>query len=166
VDLELRPQEAPERSTFCPTKFTHRLPSNGVYGETNLSTLIRVSRSRTGLTLRGARDMTATIARWFGNRDYDIALGQLSDYEASDRLPRRIAKLISLCIVYGMDPFDLMATAGVAVDDSEKMPLPLDEGAFANCQAAGTHPFWTEPDYEANQREGIRGSTIEAQVVA
>ena len=166
VDLELHPQGVPERSTFCVTKFAHRPLSQGIHDETKLSTLIRASRSRVGLTLRGARDMTATIARLLGDRDYDIALGQLSDYEAADRLPRRIAKLISLCAVYGMDPFDLMATTGVEVNDSGKMPLPFHEDALDQFHAGVCHPSRTTPDYGTKEEERIRGLTIGSQFVA
>jgi hypothetical protein len=128
VDLELRPREAPQRSVFHPAKFDHRpLPphSDRVI---SFSKLIRVSRSRAGLTLRAAHNITMAVARLLGNRDYGIALGQLSDYEATDRLPRHIAKVMSLCIVYGIDPFDLMATVGIRVDDSDKTPLLLPKG--------------------------------------
>jgi hypothetical protein len=41
-----------------------------------------------------------------------------------DRLPRHIAKIISLCITYCLDIRQLMEAAGVYIDDSDKMPLP------------------------------------------
>jgi hypothetical protein len=41
-----------------------------------------------------------------------------------NRLPRHIAKLISLCIVYCLDIRELLEAAGVYIDDSSKMPLP------------------------------------------
>ena len=88
------------------------------------SDLLRVSRARTGLTFREAHKFTDTIAQMLGNRGYAIALGLLSDYEATSRLPRHIAKIISLCSIYCMDVRELMEVAGVNIDDSAKTPLP------------------------------------------
>ena len=62
------------------------------------SDLLRISRGRTGLTFRAAHHLTRAIARILGNPEYGIALGMLSDYEAMGRLPRHIAKILSLCI--------------------------------------------------------------------
>jgi hypothetical protein len=99
------------------------------------SDLLRRSRRRTGLTFRAAHRLTRTIAQILGNREYAVALGLLSDYEAMGRLPRHIAKILSLCIVYCMDVWELMEAAGVHVDDSAKLrllisyedlPLPSD----------------------------------------
>jgi hypothetical protein len=49
----------------------------------------------------------------------------LSDYEAMGRLPRHIAKILSLCVVYCMDVRELMESGGVLIDDSAKLPLPV-----------------------------------------
>ena len=46
------------------------------------SDLLRVSRGRTGLTFRAAHRLTRSVAQILGNREYAIALGMLSDYEA------------------------------------------------------------------------------------
>jgi hypothetical protein len=56
----------------------------------------------------------------------------LSDYEAMDRLPRHIAKIISLCVTYCLDIRQLMETAGVYIDDSRKMPLPAFDSLVAS----------------------------------
>ena len=89
-----------------------------------LSELLRLSRGRTGLTFRSAHELTRSIARIMGNPDYEIALGMLSDYEVMGKLPRHIAKILSLCIVYCVDLWELMEAAGVYIDDSAKLPLP------------------------------------------
>ncbi len=67
--------------------------------------------------------MSVRIAHLLGNRDYSIPLGLLSDYEAMDKLPRHIAKIMSLCIIYGIDFWDLMETSGCRLEDSDKAPL-------------------------------------------
>ena len=68
------------------------------------------------------------MAQILGNREYAIALGMLSDYEAMGKLPRHIAKIMSLCAVYCMDVRELMESAGVYIDDSAKLPLPTPDG--------------------------------------
>jgi hypothetical protein len=90
----------------------------------SLSELLRISRGRTGLTFRSAHGLTRTIARIMGNPDYQIALGMLSDYEVMGKLPRHAAKILSLCIVYCMDIWELLKAAGVYIDESAKLPLP------------------------------------------
>ena len=89
-----------------------------------LSELLRLSRRRTGVTFRSAHELTRTIARIMGNSDYEIALGMLSDYEVMGKVPRHIAKILSLCIVYCIDIWELMEAAGVYIDESAKLPLP------------------------------------------
>jgi hypothetical protein len=90
----------------------------------SFSELLRSSRRRAGLTFRETHYLTRMTAQILGDRDYGIALGMLSDYEAMGRLPRHIAKILTLCIVYCMDVRALMESAGVCVDDSAKLPIP------------------------------------------
>jgi hypothetical protein len=80
---------------------------------TSLSRLLRLSRTRTGLTLRAAHETTLEIAKLMGNRQYRVALGMLSDYEAMDTVPRHVAKIVSLCIVYCIDFWDLLEASGI-----------------------------------------------------
>ena len=51
-----------------------------------------------GLTFRAAHRLTRAVAQNLGNREYTIALGTLSDYEAMGELPRHIAKTLSLSL--------------------------------------------------------------------
>jgi hypothetical protein len=92
----------------------------------SFSGLLRLSRSRLGLTLRAAHDMTTRIASLLRYREYTIALGLLSDYEAINRAPRHVAKIISLCVIYGIDLFQLLDAAGIHVDDRGKASLISD----------------------------------------
>ena len=94
-------------------------------GEMRFPDLLRAARRRTGLTFRAAHLLTGSIAQSLASRDYAISLGLLSDYEAMGRLPRHVAKIISLCVAYCLDLRQLMEAAGVYIDDSNKMPLPI-----------------------------------------
>ena len=124
VDLEFRPRQTTPFEPLCQGVRYRHVPSIGD-SKLNFSTLLRRSRSRAGLTFRAAHDMTKRVAQLLGNRTYAIALGQLSDYEAMNRLPRHVAKIISLCIVYCIDPWQVLEAAGIhIIDDSDKAPLP------------------------------------------
>jgi hypothetical protein len=124
IDLELRPRDAHQfEPTYLPVKSaTLPMVPHG-RSQMTLSRLLRVSRSRAGLTLRAAHKMTLRVAQLLRNRDYGIPLGLLSDYEAMNRFPRHIAKIMSLCIIYGIDFWELMEAGGSHIDDSDKMPI-------------------------------------------
>jgi hypothetical protein len=107
-----------------PVKLEPSFPPGFGRAGMRFSDLLRNARYRTGLTFRAAQVLTGGIARILSNRDYEIGLGLLSDYEAMGRLPRHIAKIISLCITYCVDIRQLLEAAAVYVDDSNKMPLP------------------------------------------
>jgi hypothetical protein len=161
VDMDLRPRDVLEQTTYHPTRLEHRpgLPRRD--DAMNFSTLVRVSRSRAGLTLREAHDMTMAVARLLGNHAYGIALGQLSDYEATVKLPRHIEKMMSLCMIYGIHPWDLMAAAGIRVDDSGKAPLDLDNvGSYLGDR------HWDERDDGVEDGAAIGGRMGRARVVA
>ncbi len=124
IDLELRPRGPQQfESRYHPIK-TDTLATipRGIHA-VSLSTLLRSSRARAGLTLRDAHQKTNRIAQLLQNPDYRIPLGLLSDYEAIDRFPRHIAKIISLCVVYGIDFWQLMQAGGSEIDDCRKSTL-------------------------------------------
>lgn len=117
VDLEFRPREMAQLEPVSGVRKADLVPTASRGGRMTVSTLLRSSRSRTGLTLRRAHEMTLRIARLLRNQDYGIALGLLSDYEAMNRLPRHVAKIMSLCAIYGIRPVELLEAAGIRVDD-------------------------------------------------
>jgi hypothetical protein len=99
-----------------------------------LSQLIRISRLRTGLTFREAHKTTTLIACLLQNRAFRISLGLLSDYEAVNKVPRHIEKIIALCVVYGIDPCELLTAAGITLRDSAKRRLFTREQSV-RCEA-------------------------------
>lgn len=98
-------------------------------GKMTVSRLLRISRSRTGLTFRQARQMSLQIAELMQDRNFAISVGLLSDYEATNKIPRHIAKLITLCVIYGIDIYELLAAAGVTVNDVGKDGIAASEQA-------------------------------------
>jgi hypothetical protein len=128
VDTDIRPlQQVKLQPRAVPANLEPLFPPHQEE-RMRFSDLLRISRGRTGLTFRAAHQLTLTIARILGNPEYGIALGMLSDYEAMGRLPRHLAKILSLCVVYCMDVRELMESAGVLIDDSAKLPLPILDG--------------------------------------
>jgi len=124
IDLELHPRRAHQfGSRYRPIKTETLATIPRSNRPMSLSTLLRSSRARTGLTLRAAHQKTVRVAQLLQNPDYRIPLGLLSDYEAIDRFPRHIAKIISLCVVYGIDFWQLMQAGGSQIDDAGKAPL-------------------------------------------
>jgi hypothetical protein len=96
----------------------------------SFSSLLKSGRRRTGISFRAAHQLTCTIADTLVDRDYAIGLGLLSDYEAIGRLPRHIAKLISLCITYSLDIEQLLESVGLYINDSNKVSLPVINSLF------------------------------------
>ncbi len=120
-------RQADSQPRVSPIKF-EQLSSPCGPEKMKVSDLLRASRRRTGLTFRAAHQLTGAVAKILASRDYAIGLGLLSDYEAMAKLPRHIAKIISLCVTYCIDMRDFMEAAGVKIDDSAKIPLPtLDQ---------------------------------------
>jgi transcriptional regulator with XRE-family HTH domain len=124
VDGELCAQETKQNDGMVRHATLQLYPvSSNFISAVSLSRLIRTSRLRTGLTFREAHKMTQRIARFMGNADFGIAAGLLSDYEAMNKLPRHIAKIISLCVIYGIDVVELLKASRIHIDDSRKRPL-------------------------------------------
>ena len=127
VDLELRPWNTVSSQPMDSAAVRDSPMPAETLGPLGVSRLLRACRGRAGLTLRAAHAMTVRIAGLLGNRDYEIALGLLSDYEALNKLPRHIAKMISLSVVYGIAPLELVKAAGIHIDDRDMAPLVWPE---------------------------------------
>ncbi len=154
VDLELRPREPVRLEPVCGPTRSECSPMAPRGGSISFSKLLRVSRSRAGLTLRAAHEMTLRVASLLGNRNYRIALGLLSDYEAMDKLPRHVAKIMTLCIVYGIDPWDLMEAGGIHIDDSDKTAL------FPHNFESDAQEHWARASRDSESGFSTLGSTM------
>lgn len=140
IDLELRPRWAQQfGSTYWPMKADTVATIPHGRNPMSLSSLLRISRARNGLTLRAAHQKTVRVAQLLRNPDYRIPLGLLSDYEAIDRFPRHIAKIISLCVVYGIDFWQLMQAGGSQIDNAGKSPMFSPRFGIRDDFAFGTY---------------------------
>jgi hypothetical protein len=90
----------------------------------SLHDLLRSARRRSGLTFREASAKTAMIARTLRNKDCFCAVGSLSDYESNTEFPRHLHKLLSLCTVYSLSPWEFMSAAGLRLGEAGQNPMP------------------------------------------
>src|SRR5262249_2266798 len=109
-------------------------PLSSVERAGELGSWIRASRIRSGLHFREASLQTAHIANLMRDSRYFIATGSLSDYEATNRPPRRIHKILSLCALYGLEFQTFLERAGLPLEKLGRDPFPDDLGPR---QAAG-----------------------------
>lgn len=89
-----------------------------------LNDLLRRARRRSGQTFREASAKTALIARTLQNEEFFCAAGSLSDYESNTESPRRLHKLLSLCAVYSLSPWDFMNAAGLRLGEAGQNAMP------------------------------------------
>ena len=127
VDAEIHPI-GPQRPSNVPTSTRARPSIQGsLEATTKVGRLIQVSRIRAGLTFRQASAASAWVADMLGDEAYFTSPGTLSDYEHLSAPPRRIQKLVSLCVVYSMVFWDFLRAAGLSPDfiGNDSMPDEL-----------------------------------------
>jgi transcriptional regulator with XRE-family HTH domain len=89
-----------------------------------LHALLRRSRSRAGLSFREASALSRKIAAELGDEQYFTAGGTLSDYETSDLPPRRIQKIITLCILYSIGFWQFLKAARLSLNELGNEAIP------------------------------------------
>lgn len=91
---------------------------------------LKQARERLGLRYRDVEQASQVIAQRHGNDEFVIALSRLADIENKGTVPS-IYRLYTLCVIYRLDPLEVMRWYGV--DFSQ---LPSDA---AQLQAPRTH---------------------------
>lgn len=99
---------------------------NSRLGGTGAGAYVQMARRRIGMHFRDAHSITARIAEYFGDDEFHIALGSLSDMEADSALPHSIPKIFSLCATYSMDLHDYLVAGGLTIADSGGKRIPAD----------------------------------------
>ncbi len=125
VDAELRPlRKVPIPEPAHPPWMERRYSPAAFCHVSGPAQLLRFSRDRLCLRYREAHAITKQIAADLGSSEYAVALGSLSDYEASNTLPRHLRKIMSLCIAYAMDLASYLTAAGIDLRDQGATPMP------------------------------------------
>jgi hypothetical protein len=125
LDWELRPYRAfrPEvPSASMQFLKPQRLPATET--QPGLRVFLERARSRSALSFREASEKSRWIAQTLGEERYFCAPGSLTNYETGPRLPVHIHKILSLCILYSIGFWELLAAAGLNNDDSGHEPIP------------------------------------------
>jgi hypothetical protein len=92
--------------------------------ETNLSDLLRISRTRVGLSFREASAVSRWIASMLSDELYFAAASTLSDYETLSVPPRHMQKIITLCVLYCIDFRQFLRASGLPPEQDGHDPIP------------------------------------------
>ena len=125
LDWELRPCKFPPPEV--PTVSMHflkppPLPAAGT--QSGLRELLERARFLSGLSFREASEKSRWIAKALHEEKCFCAPGSLTNYETGPRLPVHIHKILSVCILYSIGFRELLAAAGLNIDDSGYEPIP------------------------------------------
>jgi hypothetical protein len=103
----LVPDVAPNLARqWIPTPFAANRPAQPAQ-------ILRDGRRRAALSLRTASHLSREVVEELGDERYFTSQGSLSDYEATDRPPRHIHKLFTLCILYAFSMPELLKAYGL-----------------------------------------------------
>ena len=133
IDAELRPSHV-ARVSGCAddSGITASLLRRDSQSAPRLCALLQSARERSGLTFRLAHNISISIAETLHDKHYAISIGLLSDYEAVDTPPRHTAKILTLCILYGIDFFQYLQCADIHYDEPWKSSMPTPYALKAN----------------------------------
>lgn len=124
ADIEIRPLTyAPQPDV--PKELAHRwVPKPLVRGSHSLSQFLQAARTKMALSLRDASALSRRIATMLQDERYFISASSLSDYEASDTVPRHFQKVISLCLIYALSFRTLLQVVGIPDRYAGKESMP------------------------------------------
>jgi hypothetical protein len=140
LDWELRPCKTlrPEVPTAF-MKFLNPQPLPATGTRPGLSELLRGARLRSGLSIRKASAKSRWVASELRDQRYFCAPGSLNDFETDNRLPVHIHKVISVCVLYSLRLWDLLASSGFDTAETDREPMPDNlvlRAALDSAQAA------------------------------
>jgi hypothetical protein len=126
VEFELRPVRSSLDASVPPNlhRFWTPFPLPEASLGLPLGSLLARARRRAGLTFREASAKSGLIARASQNREYYCAAGALSDYESQSGAPRHAQKMLSLCALYSVSPWEFMAAAGLRLREAGTDAIP------------------------------------------
>jgi hypothetical protein len=110
-------------------------PLSSVAGNPELHGLVGRARGRTGLSLREASARSKRIVETLGDNRYFCTRGTLASYETTDMPHRQIHKIFSLCVLYYLGFWDVLAAAGLKIDAAGQQQIPTDRVAASRSSA-------------------------------
>lgn len=124
-------------------------PISSVAGNLELHLLVGQARLCAGLSLREASARSERIVKAFGDDRYFCTRGTLAAYETSRMPPRHIHKIFSLCVLYSLGFWDVLAAAGLNMDGAGQQQIPKDTVAERKSSARGKRTI-SGPDADRN----------------
>jgi len=124
VDMEIRRFSDTEQPAVLGDPTRGWRSERGDQQERGLGGLLRRARRRAALSFREASAMSRKIADSLGDERYFAASGSLSDYEARDTPPRHIHKVLTLCLLYGVQFSEFLNAAGIAIEELGRDEIP------------------------------------------
>ena len=126
VDAELRPvlEECGTRQTSGPAGPRRPQLRRSSNSQISLRELLLAGRIGAGFSFRDASSASRMIAQVFSDASYFAAPSTLSDYETLSEPPRHIQKIITLCVLYGIEFREFLRIAGLPLDQQGRDPMP------------------------------------------
>jgi len=118
VDAEIRPLPILESADVPQSLSRHWKPEILAAPQLKFGSLLRHARSKRGLSFREASAMSRQIASFLADEHYFASLGSLSDYETLEMPPRHIHKVITLCVVYGLEWSMLLKSVNLPLENA------------------------------------------------
>lgn len=101
-------------------------PLPSVAGNSELHRLIGRARARAALSLREASARSKRIVEALGDSRYFCTRGTLAAYETKNTPHRHIHRIFSLCVLYSLRFWDVLAAAGLDIHAAGQQPIPAD----------------------------------------
>jgi hypothetical protein len=99
-------------------------PLSSVDANLQLNRLAGRARSRAGLSLREASARSERIVEALGDNRYFCTRGTLAAFETTRMPHRQIHKIFSLCVLYSLGFWDVLAAAGLKMDAAGQQQIP------------------------------------------
>jgi hypothetical protein len=161
IDAEIRPLRN-HHSALALSNPTLLLKPGTLHGrdfESNLSNLLRISRTRVGLSFREASAVSRWIANMLSDELYFAAASTLSDYETLSVPPRHIQKIIALCVLYCIDFPQFLRASGLPPEQDGHDPIP-DELVPRHVPSRGSDLRMRREEESAQQQSDFLGSLL------
>jgi hypothetical protein len=145
VDLEVR-SFATRTDPHVPADLARRARPGALNAPRSILQLLRDGRRKINLPLLKVSALSHEIANYMGDERYSISASSLSDYEASDRPPRHIQKIASLCAIYGLQFDEFLRVLGIGIETCGSEPMPEQFMPGRLDHSAGPHNVPINPE--------------------
>lgn len=149
IDLEIRPLTRFEQPQVPKDLAKRWKPVRLPRGTATLSHLLGDARTKAGLSLRAASDLSQQIAAILEDQHYFMSPSSLSDYEARDTPAHHIQKVITLCLLYAVPFHTFLNAAGIPAAKAGQEAIP--DRLMPTIQLAPRDYSFVESDEPATQ---------------